>query len=63
MLFRSSDHVIFSQAGVAAITVHSGDDPAIHTASDSLDNVSRESLEFMLGVATAVLRGLLAGER
>lgn len=62
-VFASSDHVSFSRAGVAAITVHSGDDPAIHTARDDLDNVSRESLEFMLGLSAAVLRGLLAGER
>ena len=55
----SSDSFTFSEAGVPAITVHSGDDPAIHTASDDLDNVSPQDHATMLEIASAVLRALL----
>lgn len=55
----SSDSFTFAGAGVPAITVHSGDDPAIHTARDDLDNVSPQDHATMLEIAAAVLRALL----
>ena len=55
----SSDHASFSQAGVAAITVHSGGDDFIHTAQDSIDTVFVEDLAILLEIATELLRTLL----
>ena len=57
--FASSDHATFSAAGAPAITISSGNDPLIHQEGDDLGNVSRDDLEIMLRVATAVLRVLL----
>ena len=56
----SSDHASFSQAGVPAITVHSGGGEFIHTARDAIDTVFVEDLAVFLEVSTALL-GTLAG--
>ena len=60
-VFASSDHVSFENAGVPAITVHSGNDEFIHTGSDDLENVSAEDLALFLEISTALLRALLDG--
>lgn len=60
--FASSDHATFVEAGVPAITFYSGEDEHIHTAQDTLDNVSLEDLGMMLRAASAALRELLAAE-
>ena len=54
----SSDHASFSQAGVPAITVHSGGAEFIHTAQDAIDTVFVEDLAVFLEVSTALLRTL-----
>ena len=61
--FASSDHASFAEAGVPAITMWSGDDELIHTASDDLANSSVEGLGTMLRAGSAVLRELLAAEQ
>jgi aminopeptidase YwaD len=61
--FASSDHASFVKAGVPAITFYSGDDEHIHTAQDTIENVSLADLRTMLRAASAVLRELLANER
>ena len=57
----SSDHTSFSQVGVPAITVHSGDADFIHTAQDAIDAVFVEDLAVFLEVSTELLRTLLEG--
>lgn len=57
--YASSDHASFAAAGVPAVTVYSGEDPAMHTAADGIDNVSRDDLAFMLQLSAAALRALL----
>ena len=54
----SSDHASFSQAGVPAITVHSGGAEFIHTAQDAVDAVFVEDLAVFLEVSSALLRTL-----
>ena len=61
--FASSDHASFVKAGVPAITFYSGDDEFIHTARDTVENVSLDDLRVMLRAASAALRDLLATER
>ena len=56
----SSDHVSFEEAGVPAITVHSGGSEFIHQPGDTIDTVFREDLAILLEVSTALLRELLA---
>jgi aminopeptidase YwaD len=58
--FASSDHVSFEDAGVPAITVHSGDDEFIHSPQDDIANVSRNDLARMLRVGEELARRLLA---
>jgi len=60
--FASSDHASFAEVGVPAITMWSGDDEFIHTASDDVANSSVEDLATMLRAGSTVLRELLAGE-
>lgn len=59
--FASSDHVSFSAAGVPAITVHSGDDPLMHTPDDDFDNISPDDLATLLRAVAAVLAMLIDG--
>ncbi|MCY4454959.1 MAG: M28 family metallopeptidase [Chloroflexi bacterium] len=59
-LGASSDHVVFEEAGVPAITVHSGGSEFIHTSRDTMDTVFRADLAIFLEVSTALLRELLA---
>ena len=59
-LGSASDHVSFEEAGVPAITVHSGGSDFIHTSQDTMDTVFREDLAIFLEVSTALLRELLA---
>ncbi len=54
----ASDHVSFSDAGVPAITVHSGGAEFIHTPQDTVDTVSLEDLAIFLEVSTALLQAL-----
>ncbi|MSP21701.1 MAG: M28 family peptidase [Dehalococcoidia bacterium] len=56
--FASSDHASFVKAGVPAITFYSGDDENIHTAQDTVENVSLDGLRVMLRATRAVLREL-----
>ncbi len=58
--FASSDHISFLDAGVAAVTITSGNDPRIHTAEDDIDNVSSQSLATMLEVGSRALTAALA---
>ena len=58
--FASSDHVSFEEAGVPAISVHSGDDRFIHSPQDDIANVSRDDLARMLRVGEELARRLLA---
>ena len=55
----SSDHASFSEAGVPAITVHSGGAEFIHTPQDTIDTVSVEDLAVFLDVSIALLRRLV----
>lgn len=59
----SSDHVSFADAGVPAMTVHSGDDPFMHTPQDTVANVARDDLQRLLLVGAGVLDRLLADSR
>ena len=56
----ASDHVSFQEAGVPAITVHSGGYEFIHTSRDTIDTVYREDLAIFLEVSSELLRELLA---
>ena len=55
----SSDHASFGEAGVPAITVHSGGAEFIHTPQDTIDTVSVEDLAVFLDVSIALLRRLV----
>lgn len=57
--FASSDHVSFSSVGVPAVTITSGDDPAIHTARDTFEAVRKPDLQAMLTAGDAAVAGLL----
>jgi aminopeptidase YwaD len=57
--FASSDHVSFSSVGVPAVTITSGDDPAIHTARDTFEAVRKADLQTMLAAGDAAVAGLL----
>ena len=59
--FASSDHASFSEAGVPAITLHSGDDPETHTPDDDVADIDVRSLEVMLRAAAAVLQDVASG--
>ncbi len=54
----SSDHASFAEAGVPAITVHSGGAEFIHTPQDTLETVSIEDLAIFLEVSIALLERL-----
>lgn len=56
----SSDHASFADAGVPAITVHSGDDPLMHTPADAVANVARDDVQRLLLVGAGLLDRLLA---
>lgn len=58
-VFASSDHAPFAAAGVAAITITSGNDELIHQPQDGPENVSIEALQVMLDVIAELLRELL----
>ena len=60
--FASSDHVSFSDAGVSAVTITSGDDAAIHTSEDDLARISLEALATMLEIVDVALEELAVGE-
>jgi Zn-dependent M28 family amino/carboxypeptidase len=49
------DHLPFLEAGVAAVDIIDLDYPAWHTANDTLDNVSAESLQIVGDVVLAAL--------
>lgn len=55
----SSDHASFAEAGVPAITVHSGGAEYAHTARDTIDTVSAGDLAVFLEISAALLRSLL----
>ncbi len=57
--FASSDHVSFSDAGVAAVTITSGDDPAIHTSDDEVGRILPEDLAVMLVIADVLLSSVV----
>ena len=52
--FGSSDHVSFEQAGVPAVFLHTGDDDAIHTPSDTLERVSGQLIATAAGLAAGI---------
>ncbi len=54
----SSDHASFAEAGVPAITVHSGGAEFIHTPQDTLETVFIEDLAIFLEVSIALLERL-----
>jgi len=56
--FASSDHVSFARQ-VPAVTITSGDDPAIHTAGDDFAAVRKGDLQTMLRLGDAAVAGLL----
>ncbi len=56
----SSDHASFAEAGVPAITVHSGGAEYLHTPRDTIDTVSVEALAVLLDVSIALLERLVA---
>ena len=58
--FASSDHVSFSEAGVAAVTITSGDDAAIHTSEDAVERISMKALQTMLEIVDVALTELTA---
>ena len=58
-LGASSDHASFAEAGVPAITVHSGGAEYVHTARDTIDTVSAGDLAVFLEISAALLRSLL----
>lgn len=55
----SSDHVSFTAAGVPGITLHAGDDPAIHTPADAAETLDRAVFARALRAAAAILGALL----
>ncbi|MDA0302106.1 MAG: M20/M25/M40 family metallo-hydrolase, partial [Chloroflexi bacterium] len=57
--FASSDHVSFSSVGVPAVTITSGDDPAIHAARDTFEAVRKADLQTMLAAGDRAVAGLL----
>lgn len=59
--FASSDHVSFTSAGVPAVTITSGDDPAIHTAGDNFEAIRPGDLQTMLRLGDTAVSGLLKG--
>ncbi len=61
--FASSDHASFTEAGVPAVTLYSGDDQQMHTPGDDFAHISASDLGMMLKAAAAILRDQLAGER
>lgn len=58
--FTSSDHVSFTAAGTAAVTITAGDDPAMHTPEDRTEAIRRADLATLLRLGDAALGGLLA---
>lgn len=54
----SSDHASFGEAGVPAITVHSGGAEFIHTPQDTIETVFIEDLAIFLDVSIALLERL-----
>ena len=60
--FASSDHVSFSDAGVPAVTITSGDDAAIHTSQDEVGRIAMEALETMLAIVDVALGELVSAE-
>ena len=54
----SSDHASFAEAGVPAITVHSGGAEFIHTPQDTFETVFIEDLAIFLDVSIALLERL-----
>ena len=59
-LGAASDHVVFQEAGVPAVTLYSGGSEYIHTSLDTIETVFPEDLAILLEVATELLRELLA---
>ncbi len=57
--FASSDHVSFASVGLPAVTITSGNDPAIHTARDTYEAVRPADLKTMLTLGDAALAGML----
>ena len=57
--FASSDHVSFASVGLPAVTITSGDDPAIHTARDQFEAIRPADLKTMLILGDAALAGML----
>ena len=57
--FASSDHVSFASVGLPAVTITSGDDPAIHTARDNFEAIRPGDLKTMLTLGDAALAGML----
>lgn len=55
-----SDHAIFQEAGVPAVTLYSGGSEFIHTSLDTIETVFPEDLAIFLEVASELLRELLA---
>lgn len=55
-----SDHAIFQEAGVPAVTLYSGGSEFIHTSLDTIETVFPEDLAIFLEVATELLRELVA---
>jgi aminopeptidase YwaD len=57
--FASSDHASFTEAGVPAVTLHSGDDPVMHSPDDDFEHIEQQSIATMLRAASAILRDQL----
>lgn len=57
----SSDHASFAEAGVPAITVHSGGAEFIHTPQDTIETVFVQDLAIFLEVSIALLERLVEG--
>ena len=57
--FASSDHVSFTSVGLPAVTITSGDDPAIHSPRDTYEAVRKADLKTMVTLGDAALAGLL----
>ena len=55
----SSDHAAFIEAGVPAVTFHSGDDQFIHTGRDNMDNVSQADMAVFIDIAVALIDELM----
>jgi hypothetical protein len=53
--FASLDHVNFSEAGVAAVTITYRDDAAIHTSKNAVQSILMEALQMMLAIVDAEL--------